>query len=390
MYVCVYIMFFFFIVTQNDTQNDTPLNGINNDGNISQDSDSTENQPLIEIVPVNNSAGETFFERHKKLLKYSSVIAVVSIVSAATVFFGVGGYMYVKQSTLIVQNTINMTSFAVGGDIIVLGMVNADVISRATVEASPVRDDSAHVSKVYLTSSNKLQKNVTNCDKDYIGYYFKNPKRTSVQDSRYLLDTSLIEYKFCAANPHEGTGEAHAYIFNDEKNYSDYAGQQPGSEAHFYLFRQTIEVGTFNNTVCTPFNLSIEESAYYFVAIDTPSDIYYNYTYRIKDVHLDKVDYSVECEQLDEDNPCNIDLSDEDGLHYVLASVNPNVDHETRTTHLRLLTSGLSSAVRYCWIVAIALLVVGGVCFLLLVFLSCLLVIYYRVIVRKRSQHSIV
>ncbi len=311
--------------------------------------------------------------------------------------FGVGGYMYIKQSTLIDQNTINMTSFAVGGDIIVLGMVNADVISMATVEARPVRGDSSHVSRVYLTPSNKLKKHATNDDKDYSGYYSKNPWRTSgLIDSRYLLDTSLIEYTFCAANPHEGTGEAHAYIFNNEKNYSDYAGQQPGSEAHSYLFRQTIEVGTFNNTVCTPFNLSIDESAYYFVAIDTPSDIYYNYTYRIKDVYLDKVDYSAECDQLYEDNPCNIDLSDKEGLHYVLVFVNRHVDLESRTTHLRLLTSGQSSAIRYCWIVAIVLLVVGGVCFLLLVFLSCLLIRYYRCVIvrkqneRKQNEHSIV
>ncbi len=119
-----------------------------------------------------------------------------------------------------------MTSFAVGGDVIVLGMVNAGVISMATVEARPVRRNSSHVSKVYLTSSNKLKKHATNDDKDYSGYYSKNPWWTSgLIDSRYLLDTSLIEYTFCAANSHEGTGEAHAYIFNDEKHYSDYAGQ---------------------------------------------------------------------------------------------------------------------------------------------------------------------
>ncbi len=308
---------------------------------------------------------KNFFKEHHKKCCCCSITLLLIILLVSVAFFIPGAHLYKHDLDLIEMNALNQTSYSVGDEIIILGKVNADVVSTVTVEEKPQHSDSSHVSMVYLPAESELNKHVENIDNAYERFYSPNPWRTTGEiesTGTYILDTGLINYMFCSTNPGQSTGEANAYIFDDYKSYFEYAGQSPGSQASSYIFHKAMEVGTFNQTMCQSFEFPIDKPAYYFVAIDTPSSLYYKYSYHIRDVYLNRTDYSIECEKVseDEDHPCVIDLSSKTGLYYVLAYVRPHVDLESVTTHLHVFTNRLSCTDYAQCTLGIGLMSVGG------------------------------
>ncbi len=381
--------------TSNDRDSGIP-SSINNGSYQAQRED--ESKPLLLApsqfikyktmtnVSLSTKSRKEWCREHKKT--WLCLAVALFLLFASVAFFSAGAYFYKHESDLIEMNALNQTSYSVGDEIIILGAVNADVFSMVTIIEKLQHGDSSHVSTVYLPAKSKLKKHVENIDKAYEGFYSPNPWRTTGEiesTGTYILDTGLINYMFCSTNPGQSTGVANAYIFDDEKSYFEYTGQSPGSQASSYIFHQAMEVGTFNQSICISFQYMIDKPAYYFVAIDTPSSLYYNYSYEIRDINLDRKDYSMECENVYEQHPCIIDLSSKTGLYYVLAYVRPHIDLESVTTHLHVFTSGQSYTVRVLWIFGVVCMGVGGFLFLifLIIFLFSVCVCLYKVIVKK-------
>lgn len=332
-----------------------------------------ESKPLIDEMRTDSP--KLFNKKNKMLLIGCIAIAVLTVLFAGSAaMVGKGILLYLKHSAIIDNNTLNMTTlFAVEGDTIVLGMVNTGVVSKVTVEETTERGDSSHVSSVFLVRQNDLKKHSVSISKHFRGFYSKRSWRTTgLIDHTYILGGGLINYSFCATHPSEGTGDGFIYIFNSEKHYSDYSAQVPGSQAFFSVYKEKLNIGTFNQSECRSLEFPIADPGYYFVVVDTPGDLYYNYSYEIRDIHLDHMDYDSVCEQVYEGQACSFDLPTEVGCYSVLAYVTPHVDLESHTTHLRLMTSGVTKTIKYELTMSVVLFCFGGgvllLCFVLAVF----------------------
>ncbi len=331
---------------------------------------------------------------HSKIrMNYGSVAIVISLLVFISSFasLSVGGYMIVPLPALSENHTINQTLFAESNDTIILGALDANIFSMVMIEARPEADELPHIIEIFLTS--KFVTHNSKISKSYVGVYLKNPQRTTgLIKNMYILDTGLIEYTFCAATIFQDRVDANAYIFDNEKHYSTYAGQAPGTTASFYAFNQKFPIG-LNKSLCTSLSFPIDKSAYYSVAVDTPGSINYSYSYQIKDVYLDRMDYSKKCEitPTNQENPtCVIDLSNKTGLYYVLAYIKPNIDplpDSANSTHLHLFANGVKQNNRdYLWTVSISLLGVGTFLF---VFALCMFSFGISVICRHKAKNRI-
>ncbi len=348
-----------------------------------------ESKPLI--GEMRTDSPKLFNKKNKMLLIGCIAIAVLTVLFAGSVaMVKIGIQMYLKNLAIVDKSTRNNTLFAVEGDTIVLaGMVDTGVVSKVTVEETTERGDSSHVSSVFLVRQNDLKKHSVSISKHFSGFYSKIPWRTTgLIDHTYILGGGLINYSFCATHPSEGTGDGYIYIFDSEKHYSDYSAQLPGSQSLFSVYKEKLNIGTFNQLECRSLEFPIADPGYYFVVVDTPGDLYYNYSYEIRDIHLDHMDYDSVCEQVYEGQACSFDLPTEVGCYSVLAYVTPHVDLESHTTHLRLMTSGVTKTVKYELTMSVVLFCVGGgvllLCFVFLAVFVIVCVLRQKKLYRRR------
>ncbi len=367
------------------------------------DSDSIDSQDHIdadwgsdkkkkELIPLlEMSTNQPFCKKNKKFLIGCFAIAVVTAVfiAGSSAMIGKGIQIHFNHLAVIDKNTLNITLFAVEGDTIVLGMVDTGVFSMVMVEETTERGDSSHSSSVFIASHNSLKRHSANINKQFSGFYSKVPWRTTgLIDHTYILDGGLINYSFCATHPSESTGDGFIYVFNNEKNYSDYSAQTPGSKSFSSVDKKKLRIGTFNQWECRSIEFPIDYPGYYFVVVDTPGDLYYNYSYEIRDIHLDRMDYDSVCDEVYEGKACSFDLPTEAGLHYVLAYVSPHFDLESHTTHLHLLTSGVTKTVNYQLNLSVGLFSAGGVV-LLLCFVFIVVCVIVHVCVRRKKNRPL-
>ncbi len=327
----------------------------------------------------------------KKIMFGCAIIAVVIVLLAGfSAMIGIGIQIHLNHLAVIDKNTLNITLFAVEGDTIVLGMVDTGVVSMVMVEETTERGDSSHSSSVFIESHNSLKRHSANINKHFSGFYSKVPWRTTgLIDHTYILDGGLINYSFCATHPSESTGDGFIYVFNSEKNYSDYSAQTPGSESFSSVYKRKLHIGTYNQWECRSIEFPIDYPGYYFVVVDTPGDFCYNYSYEIRDIHLDRMDYDSVCDEVYKGKACSFDLPTEAGLHYVLVYVSPHVDLESHTTHLRLLTSGVTKTVNYQLKLSVGLFSAGGFLLLCFVFIVVCVIVHVYVRVRRKKNRPL-
>ena len=259
------------------------------------------------------------------------LLVVVGVVVA-------GGILWSSQ--VVVQRD----KYVVMDDTVILGTVDASVVSAVTVREVTQYGDSSHLSSVYIEPEGGLNKHMDPISAQRPTVYLKTASNftsliNEVYFGIYLLEKSNISYSFNIASQHSrGTG--YFYIFDDKDHFSNFTSKIAGAERYAVHHRQ-FNIGEFNVTEPTSIQFEAEEASYYFFVAELPGDIYFNFSYKIEQVSVNHLDYEPTCENVYEPaNPCPIDLHETSGgKFYILAYVKPQGDDESPTTHLQLVVS---------------------------------------------------
>ena len=211
--------------------------------------------------------------------------------------------------------------------------------------------DSSHLSSIYLVPVSNLNMKLTSLSAQRHTLYLQTAVNTSALINEiyygiFLLESSSISYMFNIASQH-GRGTGYFYIFSDKDDFSNFTSKVAGAE-HRALFSRQLNIGGFNVTQPTSIRYPVKQSSYYFFVAELPGDVFYNFSYEIKDIHLSHLDYEPVCEHVYEpSNPCSITLP-ESGMFHILAYRGASrrfwVCHNTSTVNRWCITGRTTAA----------------------------------------------
>ncbi len=280
----------------------------------------------------------------------------------------IGGLRWNSVSINISQNEVDVKKFAVRNETLFLGKVDASWVSNATVSECTQYGDSSHISYVYVVNQEDLKMYTVSKEDGVHTRHELYPWRTTYLLRDYFWGGSSFNLSFHAMNPAGSTGIGYVHIFNDEDQFENYKNGEPALP----IISKQLNIGTFNVSEPTLFQYKVDQPSFYFIAVETPADVYYSYLFHSKKVYLDSMDYEKSCAQVYEGSPCSLKFT-KAGRYFVLAYVKPLVEEGSFTTHLCLKTGIVQNAqqqiIQYKSLTFTGLGVIG-LC--LLIFVSCI------------------
>lgn len=256
-------------------------------------------------------------------------------------------------------------------DTIIVGTYNSFWFSRVSVSECIQHGDYAHENFVGVVNTSSLNIHSVNTKLNWPLFYQRDPLTTTgIIEYVYLLEGSSIDYRICLASTLDSTDSEQGtlFIFNDniKRNvYTDY----PDLGQQLSVYWKRLEIGVNNKTVCTDVKYKVKETAYYFLAAETPGSIVYSYDSTIHQLYLSKDDFETIC-TASWPTICEINIPGSFFDHRdfdILAYIKVPMAANPITTHL-CITSHFSTAV-------IALTALSGiiamVCVLLILSLFC-------------------
>ncbi len=280
------------------------------------------------------------------------------VLALALAFALTGGFGWNSVSINISQNQVDVTKFAVRNETLFLGKVDASWVSNATVSECTQYGDSSHISYVYVVDQEDLKMYTVSKEDRLHTRHELHPSKTTYFLRDYFWDGSSFNLSFYAMNPAGSTGIGYVHIFNDEAQFENYKNGEPALP----IISKKLNIGTLNISEPTLFQYKVDQPSFYFVAVETPADVYYSYLFRSKKVYLDYTDYEKSCEQVYDGSPCFLKFT-KAGRYFVLAYVKPLVEEGSFTTHLRLKTGIVQNTqqqiIRYKCLTFGGLIVIG-------------------------------
>ena len=157
----------------------------------------------------------------------------------------------------------------------------------------------------------------------------------------YLLQKSTVIYNICLGT--NGTVyTAGLFVFDSQRSYYAFVDDDSSGKGSAVMHK-SLGIGTFNRPICSEVKFTAEKPAYYFITVESPGDLYYQYNVS-KDVrYLNYSDYEqyTSC-SLREGESCEIPIdnnffgSAEDICLLSYASPYPPYAPLPPTTHIKV------------------------------------------------------
>ncbi len=237
------------------------------------------------------------------------------------------------------SNTVSSTLFAYENFGILLSTIDSYYVTNALVSEIIVYGDESHVNYPYAVHQEDLKVyNVFRADKQNMSHE-AYPSKDIFNYFDYFWSGSSFNLTVDAMNPASSTGDGFIHVFDNKQQLDNYKNGKSFRTVKSWQ----LNIGTFNNSEHTFFQYKIDQPAFYFIAIQTPTDLYYSYSFKSKVAFVNHTDYEKSCSNFYQNSPCSFKLPP-NGLYHILAFAEPLFEIGSPTTHFQLITSSISDS----------------------------------------------
>ena len=193
----------------------------------------------------------------------------------------------------------DITKRLLENDTIILFSTNSFSEREAVISECPIEGDGDHFLKVFLIKTEQEVIHEYNDTYSGNGSTFLYPSRPTLLGDEYMLEGSFFVANICLTST--VSHSAYAYIFDSYDGNQEYVS---GGTNKSSIYQQTLPVGN-EQPNCSVVNYTAMIPSYYYLSLDVPWNVEYNYSICRHVRYLNYMDY------VDTGNePCAHDISD--------------------------------------------------------------------------------
>ena len=204
------------------------------------------------------------------------LLILTCVVMSVVVHFNVNGIPAYRPQQ-------DMTKRILENDTIILFITNSFSESEAVISECPVDGDQSHSLKVFLLRTG--QEKIHEYNDTYSAEGFTGLSRPTLLGDEYMLEGSFFVANICLTST--VSHSAYAYIFDSYDGNQEYVS---GGTNKSSIYQQTLPVGN-KQPICSVVNYTAMMPSYYYLSLDVPWNVEYNYSIFRHVRYLNYMDY---------------------------------------------------------------------------------------------------